>query len=184
MDTEKDTGGAPVQTSFHLPNYFRGLRYLSLLFERGMHKPPSAERQAPFHQDHTQRIAAFSDGYLVFPVETLLRLAEGREGCEIRWDEWKIHAVIPFIPSHDRVQVCVSGCRLSSIKFALDGKVELEVYDFSMRGRAKYLTERVDVSLGGVRYLASTGTKAQLLWLVNEVFFMSMAVVTVLHSSV
>lgn len=56
---------------------------------------------APFHQDPTQRIVALTMphafGYLVLPVEPLLKLVEGREGCEITWDEWKKHAIIPSI---------------------------------------------------------------------------------------
>ena len=168
MDTEKDTGGAPVQTSFQLPACFE---YPSLFFERGMHEPSSAESLAPFHQDRTQRIAmAFTSsfGFLVFPVEALLELAGGHKGCEIEWDEWKIHTLIPSIPAPDLVDFCVSGCRLFSVTSAYGPDVEVKVYDFSVRGRAKYLSEQVDADLGGVRYLTSTGTSAQPPWHLNE----------------
>ena len=128
----------------------------------------------PFHQDHTQRIAVlftlYPRGHLVFPVEALLRLAEGREGCKIGWDEWKIHAVIPSIPGPDLVQVWVSGCRLFCINLAVTGKVEVEACDFSIQGRAKYLTEQANEDLGGVRCLVSIGTNVQLPWETDEIF--------------
>ena len=176
MDTEKDIGGAPVQTSFHLPPYFRTFDCPSLLFERGMHEPSSAECLAPFHQDCTQRIAVLSmpypSGHIVFPVEALLRLADSREGSEIGWDEWKMHALIPSIPELHLADLCVSGCRLFSSTSAHGPNVEVEVYDFGLRGRAKYLSEQVNASLGGVRYLASTGTNARPPWHVDELYDM------------
>ena len=162
IDTE---GGDPVETSFHLPPYFRGSDP-SLLLERGIHEPSSAECLAPFHQDRTQRIAVLSmpypSGHIVFPVEALLKLAKGREGCEIGWDEWKRHALIPSIPTDELALSCVSGCRLFSINSENHSDIEIEVYDFSMQGRAKYLGDRVNMDLGGVRYLVSTGTIAKL----------------------
>ena len=176
MDTEKNTGGAPVKTSFHLPDYFRGFRHPFLLLERGMHKPSSAECLAPFHHDHTQRIAAVSApkpyGYLVFPVEALLRLVKDREGCKIGWDEWKVYVMVATCaPGSGFV---VSGCRLfcmTSSTPTLDAEVEM--YDFSMGGRAKYLSEQVDADLGGVRCLASMGTKARFPCRVDELFNVS-----------
>ena len=163
MDTERDAGGAPVQTTFRLPPCFHGLE-LSLLLERGTHQPSSAECLAPFHQDRTQRIAALpmphSRSYIVFPVEALLRLADGREGCEIGWDEWKEYMAIPSILKTNLVEVCVSGCRL----FCITGGRRMEVYDFSMGGRAKYLSEQTDADLGGVRYLAPTGAVGKFPW--------------------
>jgi len=172
MDTEKDAGGAPVQTSFQLPTHFCGIQHLPLSLERGMHKPSSAEWLAPFHRDRAQRIAALPmicrSGYLVFPVEALLRLSEGYEGCEIRWDEWKMHVIIPFIPEPEYVQGWVSGCRLFSMNFG--GGTKVDVYDFSIRGRSKYLTEHANADLGGVGYLASTGASARIPWAANELF--------------
>ena len=168
MDTERDVGGAPVQTSFHLPLSFRRHECLSLLLERGAHEPSSAEHLAPFHQDRTRRIAVLfmlrHPNHIVFSVEALLRLAEGHEGCKIGWNEWKMHVVIPSTPRPDLVQLCVSGCRLFSLvsTSSADEVDEVEVYDFSLQGRAKYLSEQVDANLGGVRYLASTGTIARL----------------------
>ena len=151
-----------MQTSFHLPPSFCGFE-LSLLFERGAHKPSSAECLAPFHQDCTQRIAALRaiSSCIIFPVETLSRLAEGREGCEISWGEWKEHVVIPEVS----LDFCVSGCRLFCItpgeRYPL---VTMEVYDYSMQGRAKYLSEQIDADRGGVRYLAPTGAVGELHW--------------------
>ena len=155
-----------MQTSFHLASSFCGFE-LSLLFERGAHKLSSAECLAPFHQDRTQRIAALRavSSCIIFPVETLSGLAEGREGCEIRWDEWKKHVVIPSFPEVNSVDVCVSGCRLFCItpgeRYPL---ATMEVYDYSMQGRAKYLSEQIDADLRGVRYLAPTGVVGELHW--------------------
>jgi len=165
MDTGNGIGGVPVQTSFHSP-YFRDPGYPTLLLERGVHKPSPAERLAPFHQDPTQRIAAlsmpYSLGCLVFSVEALVRLAGGREGCEIRWDEWKKHVVIPSIPRSDFVNAWVSGCRLFCITSAGHGQdAEMEVYDFSKKARMEYLSEQVNPDLDGVRYLSSTGADAR-----------------------
>jgi len=173
MDTGDDAGGAPVQTLFQLPT---GFRYLSLSLERGVHKPSSAECLAPFYRDRTQRIVALSmhtSGYLIFTVEALLRLAEGREGCEIGWDEWKMHTIIPFVPEPVLTQVWVLGCRLFCMNFAGRGKVGMHMYDFSIRGRAKYLTKRVNTDLGGVGYLASAGTNVRLPWNVRDLFEIS-----------
>ena len=165
MDTQNNLGGVPMQTFFHLPSYLGDSRYRELLFEPGAHNPSSAEYLAPFLQDRTQRIAVLSLyplGYLVFPVETLLSLSEGHEGRKIGWDEWKIHAAIASVPQAFFTQVWVSGCRLFCLSSA--GITTLEVYDFSMRGRVKYLSEKPDVDLGGVRHLASTGTNWHIPW--------------------
>jgi len=169
MDTEKGTGGTPAQMTFHLPTCFRDFADPYLLLDRGTHKPTSAECLAPFHQDHTQRIAAlfipYSIGYLVFSVEALLRLAGVHEGCEIGWDEWKKHVVIPSVSEEGLLDACISGCRLFCItnRGGLDyPDTGMEVYDFSIQGRAKYLSEQTNAYLGGVGQLASTGVVAQL----------------------
>lgn len=180
MDTEENAGGTPVTTSFHLPSYFRDFvrdyDCPSLLLERGVHKPSSAESLAPFHQDQTQRIAMLSiphpSGHLVFPVEALLTVAKSCAGCDIGWDEWNIHVVIASISEQDLVELCVSGCRLFFISSAHGPDAEVEMYDFSMQGRAKYLSDKVNLGLGGVGYLASTGTKALRSWHVDELYDM------------
>ena len=160
-------GGVPAQTSFLLPPHSISHGWPSLLLERGVHKPPPAEHLAPFYRDPAQRIAALAIPdllcYLVFPVEALVKLAEGCEGCEIEWDEWKEHVVIPSIHVPDLVDIWVSGCRLFCITSSGYGRsVNVEVYDFSKKGRVKYLDERVDLDLGGVRYLSSTGVYTKL----------------------
>ena len=178
IDTEKDVGGAPAQTSFQFTPYFRDTGYPSLHLERGVHKPSHAERLAPFHHDPTQRIAALFMPYtydcLVFPVEALVRLAEDREGCEIGWDEWKKHVVIPSVNQINLVEVWVSGCRLFCITSAGHGaEAQMEVYDFSKKGRVKYLSEQVNPDLDGVRYLSSTGAKAKLPWDIDDLLDMN-----------
>jgi len=145
--------------------------YPSLFIERGAYEPSSAERMAPFHQDRTQRIAALSvrgSCYLVFPVEALLRLAKGREGYEVGWDEWKMHVVVPSIPESDLILFCISGCRLFCVILTGSSDAEVELYDFSLRGRAKYLSEQANADLGGVRCLASTEATAWFPWDVDD----------------
>ena len=158
-----------MQTSFQLPAYFCGREQPSILLERGMHKPSTAECRTPFYPDRSQRIVALSmlETYtcLAFSVEALLRLAEGREGYKIGWDGWKNHVVIPSLPDAFFVGVCISGCRLFSTVSSGDRTgTEMEVYDLSMHGRAKYLNEEFDADLGEVRFLAPTGACRKLPW--------------------
>ena len=169
VDTEKDVGGVPAQTTFQLSPCFRDSECLDLVLERGMHEPSPAERLAPFHQDPTQRIATLlmsgPSCCLVFPVEALVRLSEGHEGCMIEWDEWKKHVVIPIISRPDLYGVWVTGCRLLHITSeGIDTDAEVEVYDFSKKGRVEYLSERSNPGLDGVGYLLSTGGNARLPW--------------------
>jgi hypothetical protein len=143
IDTGKDIGGTPIQTTFHLS--YSTFPYLT--WERGMHNPPHAESLAPFHQDPAQRIIAlqfqFDEFFLVLRVGALLELFKDREGTEIGWDEWKNHVVIPSLfRSVRRLRsVQVSGCRLIYFWLTPSGSGSvMEVFDFSMQGRAKYLT--------------------------------------------
>lgn len=165
MDTGKDAASPPTQTHFRLPDCLIGAGRLSLLLERGMHKPSPAETLAPFHQDPAQRIitlhAQSTLYYLTFQVGPLLKLLQGREGSEIEWDEWKSRVVIPSIEK-EPFRIWVSGCRLFCIGSThYDQDERMEVYNFSMRGRAKYLSERDHGAFEGVRYLSSTGVKAR-----------------------
>jgi hypothetical protein len=175
MNTEKDMGGVPAQTSFELSPYLDDY-YPSLLLERGAYKPPSSERLAPFHQDPTQRIAALTyfSGHLVFSVETLVRLSEGREGCEIGWDEWKKHVVIPSIRQSDFPSTWVSGCRFFRITSAGHPSVSrMEVYDFSKKGRVEHLSEEDHPDLDGVKCLSFAGANPQLPWDVGRLIYMN-----------
>ena len=195
MDTEKDTGGVPTQTSFQLSSCLCDTGYPSLLSERGVHKPSSTEKLAPFYQDPAQRIAtlAMSDllHYFVFPVEALVELAEGREGSEIEWDEWKKHVFIPSIHKRDHHTIWVSGCRLFCVTCPGYGPdTIMKVYDFSKKGRVEYLGKRARSDLGGVRYLKSTGACVRLPWASTDLFGMdggcdgaAFIVVSVLHFS-
>jgi hypothetical protein len=58
--------------------------------------------------------------------------------------------------------VWVSGSRVFSV--CSPDNVQLEIYDFSTRGHAEYLSERIDDELGGLRYLSFVGAKAQCPW--------------------
>jgi len=171
MDTGKDRGGFPMQTSFHLPYFFGGL---SFVLERGAHKPSPAESLAPFHQDPTQRIVAldiqYPPSHLVFRVGALLELLKDHEGTGIGWDEWKHHMVVPSIDLGNKIiqEVRVSGCRLFSLSSpGYRSSFRMEMYDFSMEGRTKHSSERVSghtEGVGVVKYLSSTGTRAEIIW--------------------
>jgi hypothetical protein len=169
MDTGKFVEGIPVQTFFSLSPHFTYSKHsYPLLLERGVYKPSLAESLAPFHPDPSQRIAVLrlpsASHYLVLQVGGLLEFLRSHEGSVVEWDEWKSHVVIPSIDLDRRhtVRVWVSGCRLFSLYFTdpiLD--FQMEVYDFSVRGRAKYLNKQVDKHFPGVTCLSSTGVVAQ-----------------------
>lgn len=161
-DTRKDVGGAPMRTLFRLPLSFSGA---SLLLERGVHQPSPAETLTPFHQDPAQRIIAlavpFTSYYLIFQVGAFLKFLETREGSVIGWDEWRNRVVIPSI-GQELARIWVSGCRLFFVgSIGYDRGSHMEVYDFSLQGRAKYLNEQVNEILGGVKYLSSTGVRVR-----------------------
>ena len=170
LDTENDVGGGmPVQTLFHLPSHWTTTKPLSLFLERGAHKPSSTDYLAPFYQDPTQRIAVFDTfnqfPYLVFPVETLLKLARDRGGCEVEWDRWNKH--VAFFPSlrygrYDPADTWVSGCRF--FRFRNTPDAEIEVYDFSVRGRIRHQSEQTDSHLGVVKCLQPTRAKQHIPW--------------------
>ena len=167
IDTGKYLGSAPMRTVFHLPSRLSGARNLSLLLERGVHRPSPTETLAPFHQDPTQRIIALAlprahTYYPIIQVGELLDLLESREGSEIGWDDWKSCVVIPSI-NHDIVHVWVSGCRLfCATSTGYDDVPQIEVYNCSMQGRAKCLRKRVNRTLSKIRYLSSTGVKTRI----------------------
>lgn len=166
VDTEKIVGGAPVKTIFHLSAHFYPESYL--LQVRGMHNPSPAESLAPFYRDPTQRIAALplrrSLGFLVFRVGALLELTESHEGSKIQWDEWKGCVVMPSIDvdPEDILGAWVFGCRLFYIiSTGSSLGAEMKVFDFSIQGRANYLSEQVNAGLGGIRCLSPIDAGAQ-----------------------
>lgn len=175
IDTGKLVEGVPVQTTFQLSPHFGRFGSPSFLLERGAHEPSPAESQAPFHQDPTQRIVALfmptSFRYPVFRVQALLELLKVREGSEVGWDEWKSSVIIPSIDpnSPKRVGAWVSGCRLFYLYSpeSFQG-ARMKVYDFSMQGRAKYLSEHANEDLGGVRYLSPTEVDGRVPWDIYE----------------
>lgn len=171
IDTESDEGGTPIQTFFYLPRFYEDLFFI---LERGMHKPSPAEYMAPFHQDPTQRIIVLETRFpspslcLVVRAGAFLQLLKDHEGARIRWDEWKHHVVIPLYRRRTIThEVRVSGCRLFSIS-STDYRTgfQIEVYDFSMQGRKKYLSENEKAcgGLGAMRFLSSTGAGANIPW--------------------
>ena len=171
VDTEKVVEGAPMQTTFRLSPHFN--LYPSFLLERGAHKPSPAESLAPFYQDPNQRIVALSPqyhlGFLVFRVGALSKLLESHEGSEIGWDEWKSHVInspidqdLPETP--EVLDACVFGCRLFSISSVVPvPDAKMRAFDFSIQGRANYLSEEVNANVGGVRCMLPTGARAQVL---------------------
>ena len=160
IDTEKVTERIPKQTAFLLPPCIGDAQRMYILLERGMHEPSPGESLAPFHQDPSQRIAVldieFASRYLLVRVGVLLELGN-RGVSEVGWDEWKNWVVIPsphLGPPMPRSDVWVSGSRLFSVYRSGSGPcAQMEVYDFSVQGRAKYLSNSVDERFGGVRYL-------------------------------
>jgi hypothetical protein len=134
-----------------------------------MHNPPPAESLEPFHQDPAQRIIALcfqsNPPYLVLQVGALLELFKDREGTEIGWDEWKNHLVVPsssgILNPHS---VQVSGCQLICFWSAVNRSVpEMEVFDFSVEGRAKCLRRGSNEWLGEtMSHLSSTGGRVQI----------------------
>ena len=167
MDTGKDINGAPPQALLRFSRYFSG-DYLFPLMERGAHEPSTAESVAPFHQDPSQRIVVFDFSYtpcyFILKVESLLELLESHEGSEIEWDEWKSHVVIPIRNLGRVVLSWVSGCRLFLVRSADSDPLarEMDIYDFSMQGRAKYLLDLGPEA--GARCLSPTGAKAWAPW--------------------
>ena len=166
IDTE-DVGGSPTQTTFHLTPQFKNSGGPYLFLEQGVHKPSPEESQAPFYPDPAQRIIVLSvhstKCYLAVSVGALLELKSRRE-AEIGWDEWKSHVAVLRLPSDPRmVALWVSGCRFFSISSAHPSQGgQMQVYDFSVRGRAQYLSEEVDQQFSGLRYMLPTPAQAQI----------------------
>ena len=165
--------GIPVQTALLFSPCFinSGPPHLSL--ERVAHKPSLAESLAPFHPDPLQRIVMLClplpylsrfRCFLVFRVEALLDFLRSHEGSVVEWDEWKSHVVIPSIsPEQWGSCTCVSGCRLFSL-YRTNSSLgyQMDMYDFSIRGRVKYQSKQVVKSLPEAACLSSTGVVAQL----------------------
>ena len=172
-------GGVPVQTTFQLSPHFCFFDLPPFLLERGAHKPSLEELRVPFYQDPAQRIVALvmpdRPIYSVFRVQALLGLLEDREGSEVGWDEWKGSVIIPSIGDGYRragVRAWVSGCRffcLDPPKPASSARMNMNVFDFSVQGRVRYLSERgIDEDLEGVRHLSPTEAEGQIPWRINE----------------
>ena len=160
--------GPPIQTFFYLPTFLEGV---SFTLELGAHTPYPTESQVPFLHDTAQRIIALDvSSYscrLVIRVGAFLDLIKGREVTKIRWNEWKHHAVFTSIDVENLTiqAVQVSGCWLFCIYSTGSGSdFQMEMYDFSMKGRTKHLKRLTSGDLGVVNCLSSTGAKAKIPW--------------------
>ena len=146
LDTERVSLMTPTWTRFRGPVSSRNL---ACLFDTGGYKPsPQDTLAAPFYPDPSQRILALymksQGGLHVVKIETLLRLAMGRVGEEIQWEEWK-SCLIETIP-HGTPDAAyylgswVSGFRLFSASVVLgESACNLCVYDFSPHASMKFL---------------------------------------------
>jgi hypothetical protein len=100
-------------------------------------------------------------------VGALLELLQSREGSEIGWDEWKNHVIFPSLDLNfpSLVNLWVSGCRL----FILDPirgsqGARIKMFDFSVQGRARHLSEGVDEDLGRIVCLSPTEAEGEIKW--------------------
>jgi hypothetical protein len=149
--------GAPVRlllldASLEIPaqTWFYGSTFSdrTCVVETGGYKPtPEDLLTASFYPDSSQRILTLSLGhqgeFFVIMVETLLRLAREQAGRVIRWEEWEPYLVETFLGGERQTQIhyprsWVSGFRLLRLTITRDGS-GLDVYDFSARGRMKFL---------------------------------------------
>ena len=165
IDTE-DKGGTPRQTTFRLSPQFKNFGVLFLFLEQGVHKPSTEESLTPFYPDPAQRIVLLRMQRALYnpavSVGALLELKNRGRG-EIEWDELRSHVVVPRLSLDEMgpIDPWVSGCRLFFICSTESGQDDqLRVYDFSMRGRAQYLSEEADQSVGGLRCLSPTPARA------------------------
>lgn len=168
VDTD-DAGGTPTQTFFHLPPFFSCFGNPPILLEQGAHSPANTEPLTPFYQDPTQQIVVLNvqsvsstPHRLVFQAGALLQLLEGREGSEIGWDEWKN---VVFLPSQDWgcYHIWVSGCRLIICGADQSQCALVQVYDFSMRGLAKSLTDEASHGTEPPEFVAAFRSTARYL---------------------
>ena len=163
MDTERETGGNPIQTTFRLP----GFRWPTFISDSGVHTPFPAVSPAPFHQDPSQRLIVLDlrtyPSYLVLQVEKLLKLSRDREGTDVRWNEWKDHITVPWTSQSCWIRgprtVYVSGCFLTFVNPAAgDAGVEMEVFDFGVKGRTRRFCKEIG-GFGVMDHLSSVGGK-------------------------
>ena len=169
IDTEDpDEETLSAVTVFHLPPQFKDFGRMTVLLEQGAYEPSPEESLAPFYPDPAQQIvvldAKLASYYLAVSVGALLEL----KSCgarKIRWDEWKSHVVVPRLPLDEMGPVApwVSGCRLFFIRSRESSPdVQMQVYDFSVQGRAQYLSKEGDESFGGLRCLSPTPARARI----------------------
>lgn len=166
MDTRKDVEGRPMETFFCLSDDFGPVGVLFLQLERGGHKPSPMESSAPFYHDSTQRIIALGINadprYVILLMDDLLTYLESREGSDVEWWRWKDCLVIPSTRA-SQSDVVVSGCRLFGVYKTIPNN-QMKVYDFSVQGRAKYLSGRRNGNLGIMKHMSATGARVRVPW--------------------
>ena len=170
IDTGKVFDGTPMQTVFLLSPCLGSLGHINLMLEEGVHTPSPAEFLAPFHHDPYQRIVAlrgsFAPYYLVVRVGAFLKFGNRGES-EIGWDEWKSGvAILPInLNLLVRSDIWISGTRLlSACQQRFRSPIYVEVYDFSVQGCARHLSNWVNEEFGGLRQLSSTGARVKIPW--------------------
>lgn len=168
MDTLEFAGGPPIRTSFRFSDRFKHVGAPYLLLERGAHKPTPAESSASFHRDPTQRIAVLcfhSDSNpLVLLLGDLLKLLKSCEGSDIGWNEWKTHVIALSTKVFHR-NILVSGCRLFFIYSTPHNPgFQMKVYDFSVQGRARYLSEWPNEDFDVGKHITTTEAKVRIPW--------------------
>ena len=135
---------APLtQTTFcYDPSEYVGMAVRDLVSDPGGYRPsPEDERFAPFYPDPSQRVFVVETtdyaGFLVMKTEVLLRLAQEREGEDLRWEEWGAY-MTRISRNQEITSLWVSGPLLFCVYSAGSEETMMDVYDFSARASARY----------------------------------------------
>ena len=163
----------PVQTLFSFSTAHRGAHDPCLLIEPSGHSPSPGELMtAPFYPDRSQRmLAVYFDFNLCYVINTevLLKLARGREGQHVGWDDWGARTIEVCGGDLELLgPICISGCRLfyGVSNAAYDsGSTYLQVHDLSHVGRDKHIRTLDGASEGeGTRWFSPSLGGYKLPW--------------------
>ena len=128
--------GSPGDKPFAIPSFVSDL---------GGHVPSREDEPfPPFYLDPSQRVIAVAlfGSISVVRTETLLRLARGRKGEHLQWEEWRTHVTCIEWNGHTG-RLWVSGPRLYRVELTRSTEMLMEVYDFGARMSAER-TESVE----------------------------------------